>query len=138
MTKFKLLLLSFGLPLAMFVLSPLPAYAQDCGSDTKSALQCGASSAAGNNANGASAENDLQDTIINAINIASVIIAVVAVIMIIVGGAKMITSGGNPESVKSARSTVLYAIIGLVIIMLAQLIARFVINIFSDSNTGGG
>ncbi|MBX4197632.1 hypothetical protein KW801_03715 [Candidatus Saccharibacteria bacterium] len=48
--------------------------------------------------------------------------------MIIVGGFRYITSGGNPESTKSARNTILYAIIGLVVVALAQLIARFVLN----------
>ncbi|MBX4197631.1 pilin [Candidatus Saccharibacteria bacterium] len=59
---------------------------------------------------------------------------VIAVIMIIVGGFRYITSGGNPESTKSARNTILYAIIGLVVVALAQIIVRFVLS--SSTNLG--
>lgn len=66
------------------------------------------------------------------INIISVIIGVIAVIMIIWGGFKYITSGGAQDKVKSAKDTLLYAIIGLIIVALAQVIVRFVL-----SNTPG-
>ncbi len=60
------------------------------------------------------------------INIFSLVVGVVAVVMIIVGGLKYITSGGDASSVSSAKNTILYAIIGLVIVALAQFIVRFV------------
>jgi hypothetical protein len=62
------------------------------------------------------------------VNILSVIIGVIAVIMIIIGGFRYITSGGKQESVTSAKNTILYAIIGLVIVALAQIIVRFVLS----------
>jgi len=62
------------------------------------------------------------------INILSVIIGVIAVIMPIVGGFRYITSGGKQESVTAAKNTILYAIIGLVIVALAQIIVRFVLS----------
>ncbi len=62
------------------------------------------------------------------INLLSVLVGVVAVIMIIVGGLRYITSGGSDTSVTSAKNTILYAIIGLVIVALAQLLVRFVLN----------
>lgn len=60
------------------------------------------------------------------VNIFSLVVGIVAVIMIIVGGLKYITSGGDSSSVSSAKNTILYAIIGLVIVALAQFIVRFV------------
>jgi hypothetical protein len=63
-----------------------------------------------------------------AVNIISAIVGVVAVIMIIVGGFKYITSGGDQQKIASAKSTLLYAIIGLVIVALAQVIVHFVIG----------
>lgn len=65
----------------------------------------------------------------------SVIVAsiagVVAVIMVIIGGAGMITSGGDAGKLKEARSRVFHSLIGLVIIVLAQAIIAFVvINLF--------
>ena len=62
------------------------------------------------------------------INIISVVVGVVAVIMIIIGGLRYITSGGDSSSVSSAKNTILYAIVGLVVVALAQLIVRFVIG----------
>ncbi len=52
----------------------------------------------------------------------------VAVIMIIVGGLRYITSGGSDTSVTSAKNTILYAIIGLIIVALAQIMVRFVLS----------
>lgn len=62
------------------------------------------------------------------VNILSVIVGLAAVIMIIVGGFRYITSGGNDASVTSAKNTILYAIIGLIVVALSQLIVRFVLN----------
>jgi cytochrome bd-type quinol oxidase subunit 2 len=62
------------------------------------------------------------------INVLSVIIGAIAVIMIIIGGFRYIVSAGNAEQAKSARNTILYAIIGLVIVALAQIIVHFVLN----------
>ena len=62
------------------------------------------------------------------INIFSVIVGIVAVIMIIVGGFRFITSGGDSAKVTSARNTIIYAIIGLIIVALAQIIVKYVLT----------
>ena len=72
--------------------------------------------------------NSLQRLLTKIVNIISAIVGVVAVIMIIVGGFKYITSGGDSNNVSGAKNTIIYAIIGLVIVALAQLIVHFVLN----------
>lgn len=62
------------------------------------------------------------------INIFSVIIAIIAVIMIMISGMRYITSGGDSNSVTSAKNGLLYAVIGLVIVAMAQFIVKFVLN----------
>ncbi|HVS78844.1 MAG TPA: pilin [Candidatus Saccharimonadales bacterium] len=62
------------------------------------------------------------------IDILSVVVGIVAVIMIIVAGFRYVTSGGKQESVTGAKNTILYAVIGLIIVALAQIIVRFVLN----------
>ncbi len=62
------------------------------------------------------------------INLLSVVVGIVAVIMIIVGGLRYITSGGSDTSVTGAKNTILYAIIGLIIVALAQVLVRFVLR----------
>lgn len=58
----------------------------------------------------------------------SIIVGAASVIMIIYGGFRYITSGGESGRVGAAKNALLYAIIGLVIVALAQLIIHFVLN----------
>jgi len=62
------------------------------------------------------------------LNILSAIAGLISVIFIIIGGLKYITSGGNPEKTNQAKNTILYTVIGLLIIALAQVIVRFVLH----------
>jgi hypothetical protein len=74
------------------------------------------------------AGDSIDGLIATVVNIFSLIVGVVAVIMIIFGGFRYITSGGNDTNVGAAKNTILYAIIGLVIVALAQFIVRFVLD----------
>ncbi len=69
------------------------------------------------------------------INVFSVIVGVIAVVMIIVGGLKYITSGGESSNVSGAKNTIIYAIVGLVIVALAQFIVHFVLSNASTAAT---
>lgn len=62
------------------------------------------------------------------INILSLVVGVVAVIMIIIGGLKYVTSNGDSNALSSAKNTILYAIVGLVIVAMAQFIVQFVLS----------
>lgn len=69
------------------------------------------------------------DKIIKAVlSILSWIIGVVAVIMVIISGFKYITSGGDSNAVSSAKNTLIYALIGIAIVSLAQFLVHFVLN----------
>jgi hypothetical protein len=82
---------------------------------------------------GTEATTQINNIIHTIVNLLSAIVGVVAVIMIIVGGFRYITSGGNDTSVTSAKNTILYAIIGLVVVALAQLIVRFTLSKLTNS-----
>lgn len=75
----------------------------------------------------ADSSGSLQKIVDAVINIFSMIIGVVAVIMIMLGGFKFITAGGDSGKVSSARNTIMYAVIGLVVVAFAQFLVRFVI-----------
>jgi hypothetical protein len=62
------------------------------------------------------------------IQILSLIAGIAAVIMIVVGGLRYITSGGDSSKVAGAKTAIIYAIVGLVIVALAQVIVRFVLT----------
>lgn len=74
------------------------------------------------------AGGQVDNIIVTVINIFSLVVGVIAVIMIIIGGLKYITSAGDSGNVTSAKNTILYAVIGLVIVALAQVIVRFVLE----------
>jgi len=61
-------------------------------------------------------------------SIVSLAVGVASVIVMIIGGIKYVTSGGDANAVTSAKNTVLYAIIGLVIAASAQAIIVLVLN----------
>jgi len=81
---------------------------------------------------GVDAGDKLNSLIKQVVNIFSAVVGVVAVIMIIVGGFRYITSGGDTGNVTTAKNTILYAIIGLVVVVFAQFIVKFVLTRAAD------
>lgn len=73
----------------------------------------------------------VQTSVAAVVNILSLVVGIAAVIMVIVGGFKYIISSGDSSNIKSAKDTVLFAIIGLIIVALAQVIVRFVLRKFT-------
>ena len=69
----------------------------------------------------------------NVVNILLFIIGAVSVIMLIYGGIRYTTSGGNTNSVTAAKNTIMYSIIGLVVAILAFAVVQFVVNQVMDS-----
>jgi hypothetical protein len=70
---------------------------------------------------------DLIETIGRIINIILGLVGVVAVIMLIIGGFKYTISGGNDKQVEAAKNQITYAVIGIVITLLAAGIVQFVL-----------
>lgn len=65
-------------------------------------------------------------------------IGALSVVMIIYGGFKYVTSSGESSAVASAKNTILYAVIGLIVSVLAFGIVNFVIGLFDESSAGNG
>jgi len=80
------------------------------------------------------ATEQVNKTVKLGINVFSWVVGVAAVIMIIIGGLKYITSSGDSNNITSAKNTILYAIIGLVIVALAQFIVKFTLNATGATN----
>lgn len=70
----------------------------------------------------------IQGVIETVINILSAVGGIIAVIMIIISGFKFLTAGGDSNNVSSAKNTIVYAIVGLIVIAFAQVIVRFVLQ----------
>lgn len=73
-------------------------------------------------------EEDLKGTIAQIINIILGFLGIVAVIIILAGGFKWMTAGGNEDKVGESRKMIIQGVIGLVIIFGAWAIASFVIE----------
>ena len=72
--------------------------------------------------------NNLSGSIIGILNGVIAILGIVAVIVIIIGGIGYMTSAGDAGKVKKAKDTILYGLIGLVIVVLSFAIVNFVIS----------
>ncbi len=96
--------------------------------DAKTAITCGVNSAAGSNSCTAKPTTSLDDTVKTIVNILSAVVGVIAVVMIIIAGLRYASSAGDPEAAKGAKNTILYAVIGLAIAAVAQVIVHFVLH----------
>lgn len=65
----------------------------------------------------------------NGINSALYLLAAVCVLMIVIGGFKYTASNGDSSIISSAKNTILYAVIGLIVAIMAFAIVNFVIEI---------
>ncbi len=79
---------------------------------------------------GASQQDDFPKLMQNVINLLLLVLGMIAVIAIIIGGVRYTTSNGDPGQIKSAKDTILYAVIGLVVAIMAYAIVGFVIAAF--------
>ena len=69
---------------------------------------------------------DMEITFGRIIEIVLGLAGVVLFIMLIMGGFRFITAGGDPKAIESAKKTLTYAIGGIVLIALSFLILRFI------------
>lgn len=68
-------------------------------------------------------------------NVLLFVIGGVAVIMIVIGGLRYVISGGDAKQVEAAKNTILYAIVGIVIALLAYAAVSFITSTFADNGT---
>jgi hypothetical protein len=134
--KIWLAAIVFSLPLALGAAAPV--FAQDAQQQINNGLCAGSNLQLTENPGQCQiAKSDaigkINNIVHTIVNLLSAIVGIVAVIMIIVGGFRYITSGGNDTSVTSAKNTILYAVIGLVVVALAQIIVRFTLSKLTNS-----
>lgn len=63
------------------------------------------------------------------------IVGAIAVIMIVIGGLRYVISGGDATQVTAAKNTIMYALVGIIVAILAYAAVNFVINSFVPSGT---
>ena len=135
--KYHILITLTSLTLAMPVFIPLPASA--CNS-IGSSIGSGISAATGSNAScgtGSGITHGIGSIAKTVVNIFSLVVGVISVIMIIYAGFRYVTSGGDSNSVGSAKNTLIYALVGLFIVAIAQLIVHYVLNTAASVQSNG-
>ncbi len=63
-----------------------------------------------------------------AISLLSFLLGIVSVLIIIVAAIKFIVSQGDPQKVTTARNTIIYAVVGIFVASIAQVIVAFVLK----------
>jgi hypothetical protein len=122
-----LTMLTFGAPILVpiavsacnNIASSVATGANDAADPNNNEISCDAAPGGGTDA--------IQSLASKIVNVFSIIVGAAAVIMIIYSGFRYITSGGDSGRVGGAKNSLIYAIIGLVIVALAQLIVHYVL-----------
>lgn len=120
----KKLVISFLLFTGLMLPAPLASAAFD---PTDPACQGEAANSPICKADGEDPITGEQGIIIRVIQMLSYITGAAAVIIIIFAGIKFVLAGGDPNSIKTARNAVLYALIGLMVFAISQGIVRLMI-----------
>ncbi len=119
----KFVVVTMLVVVAAGLLAPRPAYAidlfgkcdlADCGVVKEERLQP-------NNTN----------VVANIMKVALGALGGISVLMIVIGGIRFVTSNGDPSAVSSAKKTVLYSVIGLVVAIMAAAIVYMVTDFFA-------
>lgn len=122
----KFLLAISGLTLfVMPVMIPRVALADD-----PKAAVCAGVEAAGGTDCGSGGGTVINGAVKTALRLLQVIAGLLAVFYMIYAGIKFVTSGGSSDGIKSAKGTILYASIGLVVVAISEAVIQFVLKRF--------
>ena len=70
-------------------------------------------------------------------NVLLFIVGAIAVIMIVIGGLRYVISGGDSSQVQAAKNTILYALVGVIVAILAYAAVNFVVSSFLPGSSSG-
>lgn len=138
MNKIKLALLSFILSisaiggLGMATVNALPP-AQLASVSTNTACDGLAQIDKSQSCGGGGGQAAVNNIVYVVVSTLSKLIGIVAIIMIILAGFKYIKSGGDSNNISSAKSTLIYALVGLAIAAMAQALVYFVFSASSKA-----
>lgn len=118
----------------VYMFTTLSINAQDVSTDISAACSQNGSDTSplctGFNEGKATGSNDspIVKIIKTVIDIMAFIGGAIAIIYVVYGGFKYITSAGNSEKAVNGRQTIIYALIGLILIVVAQQLVLFIIS----------
>lgn len=121
----------FALGLSLAVPSLQPTALAQCSIDGTGGLEAGADCARGTDQQAnLFGDGGIFRTITNVLLF---VIGAISVIMLIIGGIRYVVSGGDSSAVTAAKNTILYAVIGIIVALLAYALVNFVIDSFANN-----
>lgn len=124
MNKLLTVFAAIFMALTVMVAAPQPAFAACVNNNTSKGQVIEGIGQTGGNCS----DSGVTSVIKAAVEILSIVIGFAAVIMVLVSGFKYITSGGDSGKVSSAKSTLVYALVGVAVAALAQTLIHFVLS----------
>ncbi len=94
--------------------------------DTTTQVKCGVTGSGGTGAKNQGAQ--VAKTLQVVVNILLFFVGAFAVIMIVIAGFRFVSANGDANTVSSARNTIMYAVIGLVVAYLAYALVNFIVG----------
>jgi len=135
MKKITMIIAAMAIVFGGLISFTSPAFAQpqyDLLTPTQLGIEYGAATGLGT--------TDVRQTVAQIIRVAMGLLGIVAVVIILIGGFKWMTAGGNEEQVGDAKKWIFSGVIGLAIILSAYALASFIINqlVTATTQTGPG
>lgn len=131
MKKLTLTFIALAVLLGGLAWAPQYAHAADSPSDQ---IKTGVDAIGGNKGGNATPITSLAKTITNTLLF---VIGAVAVVMIVIGGFRYVTSNGEAAQVQAAKNTIMYAVIGIIVSLMAYAIVNYVINRMTSTPSSG-
>jgi len=122
MNKIKQLIAVFAILLGFGTVGLVPVSASAVNPVTQ--IQDGVTAA------GSTGKENLGKSIKKVVNVLLFVLGIIAVIVIVIAGIRYATSGGDSAQITGAKNTILYAVVGLVVAILAYAIVNFVLGAF--------
>lgn len=132
LAQHKAIVSIIAIALMALVFGVQPAFGQATGTDTFGIEAFGNASQLKPTSN-----KNLPAVIADIIDVALGLLGIVAVVIILAGGFKWMTAGGNEDKVMEARKLIFAGVIGLAIILSAFAIARFVLGSLARATETG-
>lgn len=83
-------------------------------------------------------EAGLTSTIQAVMNILLFVVGAASVVMLVIGALRYTVSAGDAQAAAAAKNTIIYAIIGIIVAVMAFLIADFVFGEITGASPGSG
>ena len=119
MKKIKLAVVSLAAFIGVVTLTPVSVFA-----DPTDQIRTGVTEVGGDTG------GELGPQLKTVIDVLFYILGTIAVIMIVIGGIRYTTSNGDTGAVTSAKNTILYSVVGLIVAILSYAIVNFVVDSF--------